>query len=598
MNNTTHPSESNANLGMFKLSALAILVGVVAGFGAIAFRWLIAIFHNLFLLGKFSIHYDATIHTPASPWGIGIILVPVIGSFIVTFLVKNFAPEARGHGVPEVIEAIYFKNGMIRPIVAAIKSLASAISIGTGGSVGREGPIIQIGSSFGSALGQMIKMHTWERITLIAAGAGGGIAATFNTPIGGILFAIEIMLQEVSVRTLVPVSLATAMATYIGRYVLGSSPAFKIPGLNIQYFQLTSPETLLLFVVLGVIMGGVSAVYIRSIYALEDIFFKKIKVNDYVRHAMGMLCIGVMMYILIKTTGQYYVEGVGYATIQEILSGDLQVLGLLVLLTFLKLLSVSLTLGSGASGGIFSPGLYMGATLGAVYGLILQSIFPALHISLVAFVVAGMAGVIAGSTGAALAAIVMIFEMTLDYTVIIPMTLTVALSYGIRKILVENSIYTMKLARRGRYIPNALQANYHHEIVASHMMDTHFKDVSYQMKVKEFSHVLDSNSDIPWFIRTDKNGNIDGLLSMDKALILVNREDASKQLKDLPFQSFETVTTKTKLFNITKIISNCDSHKVIVLKRSQNSEIKNVAGVITRNHVAKVIEQSMKLFSE
>lgn len=586
-------------LGTLALSGLALLVGVVAGVGAIVFRWLIAFFHNLFLLGKFSITYDATVHTPASPWGLGIILVPVIGSVIVTFLVKNFAPEARGHGVPEVMEAIYYKKGFIRPVVALIKSIASAVSIGTGGSVGREGPIIQIGSSFGSTLGQLIKMRTWQRITLIAAGAGGGIAATFNTPIGGILFAIEIMLQEVSVRTLVPVSIATATATYIGRYLLGSSPAFQIPGLDIQYFDLTSPETLVLFVILGVIMGAISAVYIKSIYKFEDYFYERVEVSDYIRHGVGMLCVGIMMYIMIRTTGEYYIEGVGYATIQGILSGHLQIFWLLILLTVLKLLSVSLTLGSGASGGIFSPGLYMGATLGAAYGMVLQYLFPGLDISLVAFVVAGMAGVIAGSTGAAMAAIVMIFEMTLDYNVILPMTFTVALSYGVRKLLVSNSIYTMKLARRGRYIPEALQANYHHEVVARDMMDASFTKVPNSLTISEFADVVDNNPESPWFIRINPEKNqVEGLISRDKALVYVSQNDGETPIQKLDFNSFETATSSTKLFNITTLISRTTSHKVLILKNGTDLDADNVAGVVTRNHIAKAMEQAMQLFSE
>ena len=153
--------------------------------------------------------------------------MPVIGGIFVTFLITNFAPEARGHGVPEVMDAIYYKEGIIRPIVALIKSLASALAIGTGAAVGREGPIIQIGASLGSTLGQMIRMAPWQRITLVAAGAGAGIAATFNTPIGGVMFAIELMMPELSARTFLPVALATGAATFIGRIFLGLQPAFE-----------------------------------------------------------------------------------------------------------------------------------------------------------------------------------------------------------------------------------------------------------------------------------------------------------------------------------------------------------------------------------
>ena len=184
---------------------LAIVIGLVGGCGAVVFRGMIAFFHNLFFLGKISCFYDANVHTPPSPWGPLIIFVPVIGAIGVTWLVQTFAPEARGHGVPEVMDAIYYNKSIIRPIVAVIKSLASALSIGSGGSVGREGPIIQIGSAFGSTVGQWLRIPAWQRTTLIAAGAGAGIAATFNTPIGGVLFAAELLLHEISVWTLVPV---------------------------------------------------------------------------------------------------------------------------------------------------------------------------------------------------------------------------------------------------------------------------------------------------------------------------------------------------------------------------------------------------------
>ncbi len=205
----------------FTLLMISVLMGIVSGIGAVVFRGLIALFHNLFFLGRLSIAYNANAHTPASPWGPFVVFIPVAGAVGVAFLVKNFAPEAKGHGVPEVMDAIYYRKGIIRPVVAVVKSLASALSIGSGGSIGREGPIIQIGSSFGSTLGQILRVPIWQRITLIAAGAGGGIAATFNTPIGGVLFAAELMMHEVSARTLVPVAIATATATYIAGSSLG-----------------------------------------------------------------------------------------------------------------------------------------------------------------------------------------------------------------------------------------------------------------------------------------------------------------------------------------------------------------------------------------
>jgi CIC family chloride channel protein len=230
--------------GPLILALLSLFTGFVAGCGAYLFRSLIACFHNLFFYGTLSLSYDANIHAPPSPWGVYIALVPVIGAIAVVYLVKNFAPEAKGHGVPEVMDAIYYNKGIIRPLVAVVKSLASALSIGSGGSVGREGPIAQIGSAFGSTLGQLLRVSPWQCNVLIAAGAGGGIAATFNTPLGGLLFAIEILLYEVSVRTLVPVIIATARPPISARSFSASIPLSKFLLLNPPSFISTTHRCL------------------------------------------------------------------------------------------------------------------------------------------------------------------------------------------------------------------------------------------------------------------------------------------------------------------------------------------------------------------
>jgi chloride channel protein, CIC family len=443
-------------LGEIMLVLLAFSTGVVAGLGAVFFRGLIAFFHNLLFLGVFSFSYDANVHTPDSPWGPLVILAPVAGAIFVAFVVTKFAPEVKGNGIPEVLDATYFHRGVIRPVVALMKVLASAVSIGSGGSVGREGPIVQIGASFGSTLGQVVKMPDWQRTTLISAGAAGGIAATFNTPIGGIIFALELMADEVSVRTFVPIAIATATATYMGQLFFGTHPSFMIPALQSPYFDPYSPEELFAYAGLGVVMGAVSAVLIKSIYGMEDAF-ARLKGGYYIRHITGMLAVGVVMYTVKVSLGYYYTEGVGYSTVQDILTGSLNQLYILAALSILKLLSTSLTLGSGGSGGIFSPALYLGATIGGLYGIVLGMLFPGIGISPPAFAVAGMAGAVAGSTGAAVTAIVLVYEMTVDYSVMLPMLVVVTLSYGVRRRLCRDSIYTLKLSRRGHHVPDAMR---------------------------------------------------------------------------------------------------------------------------------------------
>ncbi len=448
-------------LSTLQLSLLAILIGAISGVGAAGFRALIALAHNLLFYGRWSASYDATVHAPASIWGAGVILVPVCGALAVATLVRFVAPEAKGHGVPEVMDAVYYHRGRIRPVVALVKAVASALSIGSGGSVGREGPIIQIGASFGSGVAQWLRVAAWQRIVLIVAGAASGIAATFNTPVGGLLFGIEIMIHEVTARTLVPVTIATATATYVGRLFFGPHPSFVIPAFETPTIHLTSPYVLPAYVGLGLLTGVMSAVFIKSIYGAQDFFERHIRGGYYRQHVIGMLLVGMLFYALMAGFGHYYVEGVGYSTVQDVLVGTPYPLYLLLLLMVAKLLATSVTLGSGASGGVFSPALFIGATLGAAYGQLLSLLFPAFNISVPAFAVAGMAGLVGGSTGAAIAAIVMIFEMTLDYNVIVPMTITVAVSYGIRTMLSRDSIYTSKLTRRGHYMPAGLHANLH-----------------------------------------------------------------------------------------------------------------------------------------
>ena len=242
--------------GLLRLALLALLTGTITGFGAVAFRALIGFIHNALFLGQFSFRYDANLFTPVSPWGAGVILVPVLGSVVVTFLVTQFAPEARGHGVPEVMDAIYYKSGIIRPVVALVKSLLPrSLSEKAARPWGAQGPIIQIGAALGSTLGQTVRMAAGERIVLVAAGAGAGIAATFNTPIGGVMFAIELMMPEVSVRTFLPVALATGTATFIGRFFFGPEPAFQVPHLTPIAVDASSGLSLCLYASMGAICG-------------------------------------------------------------------------------------------------------------------------------------------------------------------------------------------------------------------------------------------------------------------------------------------------------------------------------------------------------
>ena len=482
---TAKPEKPQSLLVMCLLS---VVVGAVGGMGAWIFRLLIGWLHNAFFLGKLQLAYDANAHTAANPWGVGVIVVPVLGALLVAWLVKTFAPEAKGHGVPEVMDAIHYDRGNIRPIVGAIKSLASAICIGSGGSVGREGPIIQIGSSFGSTLGQIVRVPARQRITLVAAGAAAGIAATFNAPLGGVLFAIELLLISVNVRNLLPVALSTVTATYIGRALLGTYPAFNFAPLRVSNFQLSSPWLLLLLVPFGVLMGLASVLFVKGIYWAEN-RFESLAGNDYTRHMSGMLAVGVMLYAMWRWTGHYYLEGIGYATIMDVLTGVLTDPAFLLLLFGLKLASTCLTLGSGGSGGVFSPALFMGATLGSAFAYVAQRVLPGIEIDAITFALAGMAAAVGASTGAMITAAVMLHEMTDDNNIMLPVIVTTILACGVRKMISPGSIYTLKLLRRGHVVPEGLQAAMDDARTIGHVMGKNFHVVEAGEEVEPFPGV-------------------------------------------------------------------------------------------------------------
>ena len=442
------------------LCLMALAIGIGGGVGAWLFRSLIGFLHNMLFLGDFAVAFDANIHTALSPWGpygIGIIAVPVLGAIGVTWLVTTFAPEAKGHGVPEVMDAIYYQDGRIRPKVVLVKALASGLSIGSGGSVGREGPIIQIGAAFGSTLGQWVPMPARQRVVLMAAGAAAGIAATFNAPLGGVLFALELLLVAVNARTLLLVTISTVTATFVGELLLGAAPAFAVPALTLPSIAIPTVTALLLFIPLGLLCGLAAALFIKAIYWAED-FFDNAIANPYLRHCTGMLGVGIIIWLLIHYAGHYYVEGVGYASILDVLTAILRDPWFMLALFVLKLTATCLTLGSGASGGIFSPALFMGAMLGGAFGHGAMVLFPDAGLDPAMFAIAGMAAIVGASTGALLTGTVMIMELTGDYAVAVPVLVCAAIAGGVRKRVLDVNIYTLKLLRRGQVVPEGLTA--------------------------------------------------------------------------------------------------------------------------------------------
>jgi CIC family chloride channel protein len=568
------------NRSIVLLCILAVFVGVIGGIGAWIFRLLIGFFHNLLFLGEFSLHYDANIHTPTDVWGAWIILVPVIGAVGVAWLVKTFAPEAKGHGVPEVMDAIYYNEGRIRPIVVVVKSLASALSIGSGGAIGREGPIIQIGATFGSVMGSWVAMPTRQRVILMAAGAGAGIAATFNAPLGGILFAVELLLVSVSAQSIFLVGTSTIMATYIGRQLLGMTPSFDVPALQIPDFGIGTTWGLILFLPFGIICGLAGTAFVRAIYWAEDLF-DAMPGNYYSRHMIGMGLVGVMIYLMQLYAGHFYIQGVGYATILDVLVQALSDPWFLLLLFALKMVATCLTLGSGASGGVFSPSLFMGATLGASFGSIMHMIFPGLEVGIPVFAIAGMAAMIGSTTGAIFTSVVMLAEMTGDHNTVLPTVLTTGTAYLVRRRLSAASIYTLKLNRRGHAVPEGLTSNF---LAAKRIKD---------IMTRNFTALPEGDSppDSPGIVIWTREGRA---VATERRFVDNRRPEETLPSVGTP-ENFIIVGEQLGLIEVLQRLQAQRADLALVSTAPEASVASDIVGVVTVNEITKVMKDTATL---
>ena len=420
---------------------LALVVGAGTGLGAVAFRWLITR-----ATWVFSGHADYSAvgigQHPAHPWlpWLGpffVVLAPVVGGLIYGPVVQRWAQEARGHGVPEVMLAISQRGGKIAGKVAVIKSLASAITIGSGGSVGREGPIVQIGSALGSKLAQMAHLSETKVRTLVACGAASGIAATFNAPIAGVFFALELLLRDFTAESFGMVVLAAVVASAIGRAILGDVPFLPLPT-----FEVHHAGAYLLFALLGVLAGVVGVVFTRTLYGIEDIADRLWRGPEWARPAVG----GLLLGLLLLAVPQMY--GVGYPVLEAGVQGK-YVVGVMLGLMVAKVLATSLSIAIGGSGGVFAPNLFVGGMLGAAFGVAAHDVMPGIAAPAGAFALVGMGAVFAGAARAPITAVLIMFELTGEYTIILPLMLAIVLATGVSRALSRDSIYTLKLRRRG-----------------------------------------------------------------------------------------------------------------------------------------------------
>ncbi len=440
------------------LLTLSILIGVGAGLGAVAFRYMIKT--GTYALSGFA-DYAGHGHAanPVVPW-LGrcfVLLAPVVAGLLYGPLVYRFAKEARGHGVPEVMVAVARNGGRIRPQVAIVKSIASALCIAGGGSVGREGPIVQIGSALGSTLAQAFGLDEKRVKLLVACGAAGGIAATFNAPLAGVFFAMEIILRQFETEAFGMVVLSSVTASVIGRGILGNNPFLNLPTFHIDHL-VQYP----LFALLGLVAGLVGVAFSRVLYAIEDACDWAWRGPEWARPAVGGLLLGLVLLVLPE------MYGVGYPVLGKAVAGGYGIAFLLALLVG-KLIACSLTIGIGGSGGVFAPSLFCGAMAGAVFGDVVHAVAPASGGSVGAYALIGMGAVFAGAARAPITAVVILFELTGEYSIILPLMLAIVLATGISHLISHDTVYTRKLLRRGIDIDEPADASLRRAPVSDYM---------------------------------------------------------------------------------------------------------------------------------
>jgi len=414
---------------------LAVIVGLLGGYGAVGFRLLIDR-----LVGLWPIDSWSTDAIRGLDW-YWIVGIPAAGGLIVGAITKWFAPEAKGHGVPEVMEAVALRGGEIRPRVVVAKALASGVCIASGGSVGREGPIAQIGAAIGSTFGQFLKMSQRKMRTLVGCGTAAGIAATFNAPVAGALFAVEVLLGDFAVHQFSPIVISSVVATVVSRAYLGDVPAFEIPAELLDTYRLVHPGELMAYAGLGVLAGVVALVFIRTLCFAED-RVESTKLPLPFTGAIGGALVGGIALVFPQ------VLGVGYEAIGGALDGAVS-WQILAALLAAKLVATCITLGSGGSGGVFAPSLFLGAMLGGVVGFAVHGIDPTHSAPAGAYALVGMGSVVAATTWAPITTILIVFELTSDYRIMLPLMISTIIATQFARRFSPHSIYTIKLARRG-----------------------------------------------------------------------------------------------------------------------------------------------------
>ena len=591
MSNEINPSgatlEKSGKTGGFRLEFICLLaatIGLLAGLIAYVLYNLIGFITNVSFYHVASTRFRSPAENHLGAW---VILLPVAGGIIVGFMAKYGSSKIKGHGIPEAMEAVLTTRSRIEAKVAILKPLSAAIAIGTGGPFGAEGPIIQTGGAFGSLIGQFISTTASERKVLLACGAGAGMAATFNTPLAGVILAIELLLLEFRARSFIPLVISTTLATSVRFLLLGSGAMFHFSGVNFDI-----PGGLPYYLVLGGLCGLAAIGLTKFLYWIEDLF-DHLPIDDLWHPAIGALALGIIGFFIPR------VLGVGYDTISDILNNNLA-LHLLILLLVFKMLAMVISLGSGTSGGLLAPTFMSSAAMGGAFAIIVNHIYPAANLSPGAFALVAMGAVFGAASRATFAFIVFAFEITHDFNSILPLMLVSVIADLIAIRFLPNSIMTEKLARRGLDTHQDFEANVMRQVKISEVMDTNVPAIVPDMtvaeamdRIAERDPRLTKHRALPI---VNAKGKLEGLVTQSDLLRMLEAEGGrEKSVLEAGTRSLVVAYEDENVFEaLDRMLRNSIGRLPVVSRKDEHK----LVGYISRGSVMSAWEHHLRNESE
>ena len=549
---------------------LAMLVGLIAGLGAVALREMVEGFDDL-LLGD----VGGALTDAGGDWMI--IWVPVIFAIPVAWIVIRWAPESRGNGVPEVMSAVETQGGRIRKRVAPAKALASALTAGSGGSVGQIGPVAQVSAALSSNLGRLMRQPPEMMALLVAGGAAGGVSASFNAPIAGVFFALEVILRRFNVRNFTLVVVSSVIATMVAIAIEGDEPGIVIPR-----YELESSLEIGFYALLGLAAAVVGILFFRLVYLAEDLI-ATLPLPPLTRPAAAMLAVGAI--------GFWHDEifGVGFSVIEDAAAGKIAV-ETLALLLVLKVVATSLTIGGGSSGGLFAPALFVGAMLGGLLGSGFEEIAPGRTAPPGAYAVVGTAAVFAAAARAPITSLFIVFELTRDYDLILPLMTAVAIATGVAQIITRDTLYSIKLERIGVRIREEPGRSSMEQITAAEAMRTNVPLVATDTPLEELAMVL-SRAGGNAVAVTDEHNRFYGLISSSDVTAALDRTDEGITAADIVMRSPLRVFPDDSLRDVVALLADTDIRQVPVVARFDETRL---LGMVTQRDVLTVFARTAR----